>query len=83
MSLVGLFESILLAEFLEQSNIDLHMKEKVEDNVAAAFGGGQLKVDRGVGVRPLNNFVPMDYIRHNPEAMKALNHINSVMSEEE
>ena len=83
MSLVGLFESILLAEFLEQSNIDLHMKEKVEDDVAAAFGGGQLQVDRGGGVRPLNNFVPMDYIRHNTESMKALNQINSVMSEEE
>ena len=75
MSLVGLSESILLAQFLNQSNIDLHMKEKVEDDVAAAFGRGHLQVDRGGGVRPLNNFVP----RHNPEAMNALNQINSVM----
>ena len=49
MSLVGLSESIVsyLAQFLEQSNIDLHKKKKAEDDAVAAFVEGQLQMDRG------------------------------------
>ena len=38
-----------LAQFLEQSNIDLHMPEKAEYDALAAFGGGQLRMDRDGG----------------------------------
>merc|ERR1719369_2631166 len=69
-SLVGSPESVLLAQFLVQSNIDLHMKDKSEGEAGGDYAGGSW------GGGPLDNFVPMDNIKNNPEAMNALNQMN-------
>jgi len=64
-TLCGTPESVLLAQFLVQSNIDLYKRE----------------MERGAGLcgGPLDSYGQNEAIRNNPEAMNALNQMNSMM----
>jgi len=62
----GTPESVLLAQFLVQSNIDLYKRDRDMER-GPGFGG------------PLDSFVQNEAIRNNPEAMNALNQMNSMM----
>jgi len=65
-TLSGTPESVLLAQFLVQSNIDLYKRDRDMER-GSGFGG------------PLDTFVQNEAIRNNPEAMNALNQMNSMI----
>jgi len=65
-TMCGTPESVLLAQFLVQSNIDLYKRDRDMER-GPGFGG------------PLDTFVQNEAIRNNPEAMSALNQMNSMM----
>jgi len=67
-TMCGTPESVLLAQFLVQSNIDLYKRDRDMER-GPGFGGPG----------PLDNFVQNEAIRNNPEAMSALNQMNSMM----